>query len=56
MKTCHQKDCKELAIFRYTWPGQDEKFICLTHAEKVKGLANAIGLYIQLIVVEPELD
>ena len=41
--------CKEPALFRYTWPGQDESYICLDHALKLDNVANSIGLYLQLI-------
>lgn len=42
-------NCQEQAFFRYTWPGQDEKFICLTHAGALMNIANAMGLFLQLI-------
>lgn len=41
--------CQEQALFRYTWPGRDESFICLEHAQQLQGLARAIGLYLQFI-------
>ncbi|RJX17560.1 MAG: hypothetical protein C4575_13025 [Desulforudis sp.] len=43
------EQCQEQALFRYTWPGQDEKFICLTHAVSLRNIANAMGLFLQLI-------
>lgn len=41
--------CQEQAIFRYTWPGRDECYACLTHANQLQGVANAMGFYLQLI-------
>ena len=41
--------CKNQAVFRFTWPGRDESFICIEHAPKLKGVADAMGFYIQLI-------
>ena len=44
--------CDQPAIFRYTWPGKDESFTCLEHALKLKGVADVIGLHLQLIPVD----
>ena len=41
--------CNQQALFRYTWAGQDEKYCCLEHAQKLQGVAQAIGYYVQLI-------
>jgi hypothetical protein len=41
--------CQEYALFRYTWPGKSEAFICLTHALKLVNVAEAMGLTLQLI-------
>lgn len=41
--------CQQQALFRYTWPSRDESFICLEHAQQLQNVANAMGLYIQLI-------
>ncbi len=45
--------CPNTAIFRYTWAGRDENFICLEHAAQLKTVAAAIGYYLQLIQIEP---
>jgi hypothetical protein len=42
-------NCKQQAVFRYTWPGKDENFICIEHGLKLQRIAQAMGLYIQLI-------
>jgi hypothetical protein len=59
MKVCKQKrasgvPCGERAAFRYTWPGNDESEICALHAEKVRAIAKAIDLHLQLVPLEPE--
>lgn len=41
--------CKNDADFRYTWPGQDEKGICLGHSLMIKKMANVIGMHLQMI-------
>jgi len=46
--------CQEKAQFRFTWPGRDESFICLEHANQLIGIANAIGLHLQLIALSGE--
>ena len=43
------KKCGQQALFRYTWPGRDTSYICLDHALDLKVIANALGLYLQLI-------
>jgi hypothetical protein len=46
---CGSKDCANYASHRYTWPGKDEAAICESCAGKLRGVANAIGLHVQLI-------
>jgi len=41
--------CQQQAAFRYTWPGRDERFICLEHARQLRNVATTVGLYVQLI-------
>ena len=53
---CNQQGpppCPEPAAFRFTWPGKDEQGICALHAPKLKDIANALGLHLQLIPIEP---
>lgn len=52
--TCNQSGCGAAASFRYTWPGRNEAGICEAHAEKVRGIAVAMGLYVQLIPLKTE--
>jgi len=44
--------CSERALFRYTWPGKDESFICMDHALQLRGIAQALGLHLQMIVLD----
>lgn len=49
MLTCKQNKCEGPALFRYTWPGKDESFVCLEHAPQLRGLANTMGFHLQLV-------
>lgn len=51
---CNQKGCDNPGAFRFTWPGRDEATICEEHAPKLRGVASAMGLYLQLIPTTPE--
>lgn len=52
---CNQKPkCDNEAAYRFTWPGQDESVICAEHAPKLRGVANALGMHLQLVPLEPE--
>lgn len=50
---CKQKvggaECAEPAAYRFTWAGQDESFICEKHVGKLRGVAAAMGYYVQVI-------
>jgi hypothetical protein len=53
--TCDQHECDEPGAYRYTWPGKDEALICEGHVGKLRAIADAIGLHIQIIaVIVPE--
>jgi hypothetical protein len=56
LRICCQKDCDEIAAFRYTWPGQNEAFICPRHAVALLHIADAMGLHVQLIRLEERDD
>ena len=45
------EQCGKHASLRYTWPGRDEAVICVECAEKLAGVANAIGMHLQLIPI-----
>lgn len=50
---CNQKDpdCEAMPVYRFTWPGRDEAFICEVHALKLRSVASAMGLHLQLITL-----
>lgn len=43
--------CENAAAYRYTWPGRDEAFVCEGHSHKLRAVADAMGLHLQLIKV-----
>jgi hypothetical protein len=51
---CRQQGCTAYAFYRYTWPGQNESAICPAHADRLLGIAGAIGLHVQLIELTPD--
>ena len=49
--------CDNLANHRFTWPGRDESVICEEHIGKLRAVAQAIGLHLQIIPLsENELE
>ena len=46
--------CGAPAMFRYTWPGKDESLACATCALKLRRVAQAIGLHLQIIQLSQE--
>lgn len=51
---CNQKGCESIADWRFTWPGQDEAGICEHHVGKLRGIAAAMGVYVQVIPLAQE--
>ena len=54
LERCNQSGCTEPGAYRFTWPGQDEAAICEKHVGKLRGVASAMGLYIQVVPLAPE--
>ncbi|MCI0489363.1 MAG: hypothetical protein L0229_22450 [Blastocatellia bacterium] len=46
--------CENKAAYRYTWPSKDESVICLAHSFKLRGVAEKIGLHLQLIKLDDD--
>lgn len=46
---CSQIGCTTSAMYRYTWPGKDEAFICDQHVAKLRAVADALGMHLQVI-------
>lgn len=45
---CNQQNCENEAAFKFTWPGKDESVICDVCVHKLRTVANAIGLHLQV--------
>ncbi len=43
--------CQNIAVVRYTWPGENERYACIDHAAQVKGVADAMGFPLQFIPI-----
>lgn len=43
--------CQNLADFMFSWPGQGPSFICNEHVPKLRAVANAMGLKIEIIQI-----
>lgn len=50
-----QETCQNSTTYRYTWPGRDESFICEEHARRYRAVADAMGLYLQLVSIHGNL-
>jgi len=46
--------CPFPPMYRYTWPGQDERFACFLHAQQLLRVAQAMGFYLQMIPLSPD--
>ena len=47
--------CGDPAAYRYTWPGRDESYVCQKHSSKLVAVAEAMGLYLQLMPVSAQI-
>lgn len=54
MAICNQEACQNPAGYRFTWPGQDEAFICQDHVAWLKKIAAAMSLHLQVIPFGPD--
>ena len=52
---CDQDKCDADVAFRYTWPGRPESGICAAHAPKLRAVARAIGLELELHAVDARI-
>lgn len=43
------EQCPCVASYRYTWPGRDEAFVCGEHVQKLRSVAAAMGLPLQIV-------
>lgn len=42
------EQCKNPGAFKYMWPGRNEAYICAECVLKLRAIASAIGLYVQI--------
>lgn len=52
MPECNQQGCELPGAFRFTWPGEDEAFICVYHQGTAETVAEAMGCHVQFISLE----
>ncbi len=50
------QNCGNVASHRFTWPGNDESFICQEHVTWVRRVAKAMGLHLQVIELDEHTD
>jgi hypothetical protein len=48
---CNQAGCEQPGLYRYTWPGRDEAHVCELHVARLREIAAAMGLSLQVISV-----
>lgn len=53
---CNQVGCAEPAVYRYRWPGAQEKTICEAHSVQARSVATAMGFSLELRPIEGALD
>ncbi len=46
--------CDKDAKYRFTWPGNDESYICEKHVEKLRNVAKAMGFHLQVMPIDEE--
>lgn len=44
--------CKNMASYRFTWPGRNESVICEEHVGKLLSIAQAMGIPLQVIPLD----
>lgn len=52
MRNCNQDGCSNEGAYRFTWPGRDEAVICEAHVGKLRAVADAMGLHLQILPIE----
>jgi len=46
--------CPSPALYRYTWPGQEEKLACFIHAHQLGAIAEAMGFGLQIVMLNED--
>jgi len=50
------KKCNNVADYCFTWPGQDESFVCSDHVGKLRAISESMGFYLQIKKAVHSLD
>lgn len=53
--SCNQSGCDEPGEYRFTWPGKDEALICEQHVGQLRNIASAMGMYLQVAPLVPNV-
>ena len=53
---CSQTGCDRKAAFLFTWPGNDQKGIFITHGLYAKQVADAMQFHLQLLPIEVTVE
>lgn len=48
--------CGKVATHRFTWPGNDETFICENHLSWMKQIVAAMSMHLQIIDIRPDIS
>ena len=48
-----QTKCNNPPIFKYTWPGKCEDYVCSAHMMSLGYLVSQMGLYLEFIPLSP---
>lgn len=46
-------NCPNDAKYKFYWPGSPESYICEEHVAKLRGVAAAMGIYVEIKELEP---
>ena len=49
-----EKQCEMPPIYRFTWPGKDEGFICAAHMRKLTSIATHMGVFLRVYLLTPD--
>ena len=51
LSKCNQSGCTRESVYLFIWPGRDMAGICAEHSGKLRAVAEATGLHLQLLPV-----
>lgn len=56
MKRCEERDCVQLAMYRYSAPIGGEKLACAGHAEFIVSDGQRIGVRVDMVLIVPLME